>query len=33
MFGITLCQNKRHIENFFILLWWMKENKRKMGIH
>ena len=33
MFGIALCQNKKHIENVFVLLLWMKENKRKKGIH
>jgi hypothetical protein len=35
MFGIALCQNKRHIETFFffffVLLLWMKENKKEKG--
>jgi hypothetical protein len=29
MFGIALCQNKKHIEFFFVSLLWMKENNRK----
>ena len=31
MFGIALCQNKKHIEKVFVLLLCMKENKRKKG--
>ena len=31
MFGIALSQNKKHIEKVFVLLLWMKENKRKKG--